>query len=190
MLRLAYPLSALALVLGSIAGCQEPADGDGDGIPDIACEPPLGEQVADEGWDHVPAGQAVDYAHNPPASGPHWNAWGEYALFEAGLPRENWVHNLEHGAVVLLWGPSATEEASQAMKDAFATAGDDPGCDQAGQRRVLATFDAELDSAVAVVAAWAVYEAESIPVDEALSFVDACRGHAPEEVCSDGSVAP
>jgi hypothetical protein len=64
--------------------------------------------VANEGNQHVPVGTTVTYQATPPASGMHWSepgiapiAAGVYTS-EAVRP-ERWVHNLEHGYVVLLF---------------------------------------------------------------------------------------
>ena len=43
------------------------------------------EAVANEGWIHVAEGSAITYAHNPPASGPHYPVWLRYEEFTAAL---------------------------------------------------------------------------------------------------------
>lgn len=45
----------------------------------------------------------LDYTDDPPASGDHSGCWGPWGVQETELPPENWVHNLEHGGVVLLY---------------------------------------------------------------------------------------
>ena len=55
--------------------------------------------------DHLPETDAgISYSENPPSSGPHWpfweQTWGEHSDV---VPRERWVHNLEHGGVILLY---------------------------------------------------------------------------------------
>ncbi|MEZ4596324.1 MAG: DUF3105 domain-containing protein [Chloroflexota bacterium] len=62
------------------------------------------------GRTHVVQGTSVKYAYCPPASGDHYNLGGGQAplprrLFgpdDAVLPQQ-WIHNLEHGYVVLLY---------------------------------------------------------------------------------------
>ena len=67
--------------------------------------------VADEGYNHVPAGTEVTYKHSPPSSGNHWSVaagqpnaspavWGPS---QTPIPPESWVHNLEHGGIVLVY---------------------------------------------------------------------------------------
>lgn len=45
---------------------------------------------------------AVEYTHWPPTTGAHNPCWADWLVYDAELPAENWVHNLEHGGVVLL----------------------------------------------------------------------------------------
>lgn len=60
--------------------------------------------VPDEGGGHVPEGEEVTYQHYPPASGPHYAVTLQYGLYEGEeVPAEYWVHNLEHGAIVVLY---------------------------------------------------------------------------------------
>jgi hypothetical protein len=49
---------------------------------------------------HVTGG--VDYADPPPAGGPHDPCWVPFGVHQDPIPDENWVHNLEHGAIVVL----------------------------------------------------------------------------------------
>lgn len=43
------------------------------------------------------------YSDTPPAGGPHNGCWAPYGFHEEPVRPENWVHNLEHGAIVLLY---------------------------------------------------------------------------------------
>lgn len=55
----------------------------------------------------------IDYPDRPPAGGPHGPCWADYLPYLAGaVPPEEWVHNLEHGAVVFLYHcPDDCDEA-------------------------------------------------------------------------------
>ena len=59
---------------------------------------------------HIPIGSNQQYAYCPPASGPHYNNPGIDGPIPAkfygpddGTRPEGWIHNLEHGAVVILY---------------------------------------------------------------------------------------
>ena len=78
-----------------------------------AAEPVAGNVTATEielpyeGALHIPVGQTGTYQHYPPSSGPHWNqpslapvTWGAY---RDSVRPEQWIHNLEHGGIVILY---------------------------------------------------------------------------------------
>jgi len=71
--------------------------------------PLVGQVTRDLGRNHVQVGSSVTYEFCPPTSGPHYNAdrMGPiptlfYGKDETTVP-EGWVHNLEHGAMVVLY---------------------------------------------------------------------------------------
>jgi hypothetical protein len=121
--------------------------------PAADASPQPGYVQPDMGNGHVPLGQKVTYTYCPPASGKH------YAAADAGpiAPRlygpndavqpNGWIHNLEHGALVLLYrgdGPGATDAGQAAMRDFFDSMPPSPVCGfQAGTQPgpVFARFD-------------------------------------------------
>ena len=78
------------------------------------------------GFGHVALGTKLTYTYCPPASGKHYNAAGAgplqsrvYGPNDTVIP-QGWVHNLEHGAIVILYkGAEVDETALQAMFDAI-----------------------------------------------------------------------
>ena len=175
---------AVALLFGSCGG-EGPT---GPTSPPGSLPPgaPPATTVAPEGWAHVAEGAAVSYQSNPPASGPHYPVWARYREHAGAVPRGYWVHNLEHGAVVLLYRPDAPAAAVQELRQAFAALPNDPAC---GHRRALLTPDPLLPQPfVAAVAAHRVLMADRLDPAWVRSFVETFRGHGPEAVCADGSV--
>ena len=86
-----------------IAGCLGGyLNSDAGNACPIPCSPAIA-LVPDEGMFHVPFGTPVMYKHNPPASGLHWPNYATWGVHKEIVPREMWVHNLEHGAIVLLY---------------------------------------------------------------------------------------
>jgi uncharacterized protein DUF3105 len=63
---------------------------------------------------HVPDGEIVDYNSDPPTSGPHYETPAEPSFYPPGaldqIPRERFVHNLEHGQIVFWYRPDAPEK--------------------------------------------------------------------------------
>jgi hypothetical protein len=178
--------AALALVLlAGACGGDGPA---GPSSPPASLPPgaPAVVTVAPEGWAHVAEGSAVAYQANPPASGPHYPVWGRYREHAAALPRGYWVHNLEHGAIVLLYRPDAPAAAVAELRQALAGLPNDPAC---GHKRALLTPDPLLPRAqVAAVAAHRALIADRLDPAWVRAFTDSFRGMGPEGVCADGSM--
>ena len=106
-MRMASPLLASALaLLAASAGCGSSSPTPPPPPDDGTCTMQQAA-VANEGWAHVPEGSAIAYVHNPPASGPHYPVWLRYEEFTSAQARGYWVHNLEHGAIVMLYRPDA-----------------------------------------------------------------------------------
>jgi hypothetical protein len=172
--------------LGSIllfGGCggegpTAPASSPAPGSPPVVT-------VAAEGWAHVAEGFAVVYQANPPASGPHYPVWARYREHARAIARPYWVHNLEHGAIVLLYRPDAPAAAVQELRQAFSALPDDPAC---GHRRALMTPDPLLPQPVAAVAAFHVLMAERLDPSWVRAFTDTYRGRGPEAICADGTL--
>lgn len=60
-------------------------------------------QIPYEGATHIPTGTPITYENNPPASGPHWPNPAGAGFYTTKVPTEQWVHNLEHGYIVVLY---------------------------------------------------------------------------------------
>lgn len=89
----------------------------------------IGQVQPDMGNQHVNAGDKVTYPVCPPASGKHINRTGfgpltprVYGPEDNSLPN-GWVHNLEHGGLVLLYScdKGACDDASLQQLQAFST---------------------------------------------------------------------
>ena len=143
-----------------------------------------GTQVLNEGWVHVSEGTPVSYRSNPPASGPHYPVWAHYQEYKTAVERPYWVHNLEHGAIVLLYRPDATAANVAALASVFRALPADPEC---GHARALLTPDPLLPRQVAAVAADWVLTADAVDAVALQAFALAHRNHAPEDVCASGT---
>ena len=65
--------------------------------------------VPDEGHTHVPDGTAITPKHEPPSSGNHYASPVAAGAYPTELPSGNWVHNLEHGYIVVVYRCSGAE---------------------------------------------------------------------------------
>jgi len=86
--------------------------------PAVGAQQHVGEQVQTEPANHIQAGTQAHYLTDPPTSGQHYNVPGEaplpWGFYARPYPPEDWVHNLEHGGVVILYDcpqPQATGRA-------------------------------------------------------------------------------
>jgi len=69
---------------------------------------PAEQTIPDEGRGHAEPGSPVSYQHYPPSSGLHYNTWvSALGFFDQAWPEGYWVHNLEHGDIVVLYNCGA-----------------------------------------------------------------------------------
>ena len=72
-----------------------------------------------KGGDHTRA--PITYPDPPPTGGPHNPCWARWGVHDAPVGAERWVHNLEHGGVVLLYNCPAGCPAELAQLKQFVT---------------------------------------------------------------------
>ena len=157
--------------------------------------------VADEGRTHTNWCTPVSYAANPPASGTHWPAPDAWGFHQQVVPREWWVHNLEHGGVVLLWNcpSSGGKDPSPPLCNDAGTgeyAPADQGCpteiaqmrqllaqrqpDLFNETRILITSDPLLPKRFAAVAWDWTYLSDTFDAGAVECFINARYGLGPE----------
>jgi hypothetical protein len=135
---------------------------------------------------HVAEGSEVEYASNPPASGSHYPIWAQFGAYDATIPRGYWVHNLEHGSVVFLNGPSA----AAADRTTFLKTFFDVQTDHCSPPRFLLTDDPLIETAFAVVAWGQILEGDCVSPEAIAAFAAERVGQGTEEVCSNGQYVP
>ena len=96
--------------------------------PAVGASPQPGYAQQDTGNEHLGNGTQVTYTYCPPASGKHFNGTATgpisarvYSPTDAVNP-QGWIHNLEHGALVVLYrgdSEGATEAGQAAMRAFF-----------------------------------------------------------------------
>jgi hypothetical protein len=97
---------------------------------------PVGQPIDEMPHVHVAEGTLITYNHNPPTSGCHYSlgvgkapiAPGVYPPSNAKLTPEYWVHNLEHGYIVVSYNcPTGCDSDLQALNAWYRTLPPDPG---------------------------------------------------------------
>jgi hypothetical protein len=149
------------------------------------------QQHAIEGFNHVDACSYVDYHTLPPSSGDHYPFWAAYMTYDQPVPEGYWVHNLEHGGIVLTYncGDAGCAEdiaAAQQMMDAFPQ---DSECmqEQSGVvHRLLMTPDPRLDDRFAASAWGWTLRAHCFDKTAFLAFVNGHYGQGRELNCGQG----
>jgi uncharacterized protein DUF3105 len=174
--RQKWPALALAASLAGCGGASPSAP-----VPTAATP---GVPVPSEGWAHVSEGSGITYRSNPPASGPHYPVWLRYQEYAQPMARGYWVHNLEHGAIVVLYRPDAPADVVRQITDAFRSIPSDPSC---GHQRAVLTPDPLLPRLTAAVAADFVLLADTVDAQAIREFAVARRGHGPEQLCDQGT---
>lgn len=155
--------------------CQNPNWKPGVCGPGVVTSPPQGKP------DHIDLPIAISYTDKPPSSGPHrpgWAKWGQYAF----LPPQRWVHNLEHGAIALLYHPCAP----QALVDTLKKWAESVPADGGGAFRWILTPYPELPSELGLVAWGHVYLSNCWTPTEAEDFRKAYYNKASEDVPMNG----
>lgn len=139
---------------------------------------------------HVETCTPVSYATNPPSGGNHWGQWAAFKKYKVPVPREMYVHDLEHGAVVLSYRcDDDCPDVVAALEKVFDEVAGDPLCVSAGggvKARLVLTPDANLETPIAASAWGATYTATCIDTASLAKFVSANYGKGPETTCYAG----
>jgi hypothetical protein len=151
------------------------------------------QQQAIEGFAHVALCSPVTYGTKPPSSGDHYPDWAAYKTYTTPVPEGFYVHNLEHGSIVLTYncgsdagGCAADVAAAQAMLDALPA---DPECPAQGspvRRRSLMTPDPKLDVPFAASAWGWTLRAKCFDATAFQAFALAHYNQGREDICADG----
>lgn len=103
----------------------------------------------------------VVYADPPPMGGNHNACWASWGIHTDEVADENWVHNLEHGGVVLLYNCPEGCEPEVAEMAAFVTA--------KGNRALLSPYAALPTKFAAVSWGWRLLQ-DCLDMDAVQTF--------------------
>jgi hypothetical protein len=156
--------------------------------PDASCpvtidQPPLLPAT------HATIPTDIQWDSNPPSSGTHYPIWASFQAYTTPVPRGYYVHDLEHGAIVLLYncGDAGCPDIVLALQAVSDSIPDDPLCAGQGTRvRTVITPDPLLDVPVAAAAWGWTYTAECADLPTLKQFAADHYGHGPESFCSPG----
>lgn len=171
-------------------------------VPGPGASPQPGYVQDDLGNEHIALGATARYTLCPPASGDHYNGGGLgpilarfYGPDDKALP-QSWIHNLEHGGLVLLYrgdGPGATADGQTALRAFFDSFPPSPVCGLAAGTNVsplFARFD-EMATAYAALVWDRVLPLETLDTEQILQFHAAfAETTNPEKLCASPTPAP
>jgi Protein of unknown function (DUF3105) len=129
-----------------------------------------------QGREHVEALPASFKPNSTPrASGPHSNQTIIYGSYTESVPELNAVHNLEHGAVIIWYGPDVPQSTIDQINDFY---NEDPN-------GLIVSMHPQLGDDVALVAWTHVARGARFDADAAERFVDRFGFRGPESCKND-----
>jgi hypothetical protein len=138
-----------------------------------------GRQVLVEGQGHAQQGTPLTFRSRPPTSGNHYEQWSGYGVFENGVNPGNWVHNLEHGAIVVLYRPDLCDASCVAqLREVYNNA----PRSRFNNVKMIVTPYQDMDHAIAVVAWGWVDEMDAVDRDRIYAFYREHVDKGPEAV--------
>lgn len=132
-----------------------------------------GVAVPDQGRGHIGVGvEHEPYNSSPPTSGPHYEQWAKWGVYEEKLPDEQLVHNLEHGGIWISYQDKDNPELFEKLKDIA----------EDYSVKVILTYRPENDAPI-VLAAWTrLLKLETFDEKQIKSFIRAFINKGPEQV--------
>lgn len=138
----------------------------------------LGQTVPLEGQRHVDEGTPTTYRSNPPSSGDHYPTTAPYAVHEQPVPPGYWIHNLEHGAIVVLYNcPAGCADLVAQLRDAFQAF---PRSKNFNRVKMVVVPYRDMERRLAYVAWGKVLETDQYDREQLLRFYNAYLDKGPE----------
>ena len=137
---------------------------------------------------HLPTGtlpNGFHYNSNPPTSGIHPDQTVIYGIYDQSVPTISTVHNLEHGAIVIRYGPNVSESVVADLNDFYL---EDPNglviAPMPGLGKTIAlsawTYDQGRQNDRSYEGEGHLAKCTAFDEDAFRAFVDAYRGLGPE----------
>lgn len=156
--------------------------------PQVNGDKIVGQAIDEMPHIHVDPPAKVQYNHDPPTSGCHYSIANQAPVppgfYNQEIPAEYWVHNLEHGYVVVLYNcpspPGCASDIDQ-LKTWRKGLGPDPaGNGQIPYAKVVVLPWHTMPVKFAAVS-WDYYQGwDSLDISKVQAFYDNHVGHAPE----------
>lgn len=138
-----------------------------------------GQLMPDEGREHTAEGMPIKYKHYPPTSGTHYTNPVKWGVYNQEVKEGYFVHNLEHGGVVILYNcPTACPDLVQKLDEAYRTF---PKA-KYGEVKIVVAPSHNLKHRIALLAWDYLDEMDTFDRDRALKFYQTHVDRGPEDV--------
>ena len=168
----------LALVVGffALSGGGDDAESAEGAVATIRAAGWTYQQTKNQGRTHVPELQAgFKYNTVPATSGQHSNQTVVYGVYDQPVSEINYVHNLEHGAVGMFYGPDVPEETVAQMQEFY---NQDP-------RGLIMAPDDRLGDQIALTAWTKIAKGKTFDEEVFDTFIDEFGFRGPESCKTD-----
>lgn len=140
-----------------------------------ANQPVPGQAMPIQGQEHIALGQShPPYNSDPPTSGWHYDQPADAGFYEAALPDEQIVHNLEHGHVIISYDCSKLVDCEGVKADLRRVV------ERFQRWKVIAVARENADAAIALTAWGRIDKLETYDEDRIVAFVRHWRDRGPE----------
>ncbi len=133
-----------------------------------------GQTLENQGQTHIPEGSTEHEAYNsnPPTSGWHWPKPADWGAYNASLPDEQLIHNLEHGGIWISYKPGSVDENMIKQLNDFAKR----------YRKIIVEPRDKNDSPIALAAWTHLQKLDRYNESEIIRFIEAYYDKGPEKV--------
>jgi hypothetical protein len=138
-----------------------------------------GRKMPGRGQTHVQQGARIPYEEYPPTSGSHWPVWAKWGVYTEPIPEEVFVHNLEHGGIVLLYNcPTPCPDVVRQLGETVAALPKS----KHGHVKVVITPNSRIKTRFALLAWTRLDEFDRFDRQRVVRFVTAWQDKGPEDV--------
>ena len=133
------------------------------------------EEHEDEGNNHLEIGTPFDdYRTNPPTSGNHWEQPAAFGFYADPQPKQQLVHNLEHGQIVFWYRPDAPQETIDQIEEIV---------EEERVASVATPYDTIEDPYTFAMTAWGASQScERVSEEVVNEFRERYQGKGPERI--------
>jgi len=136
---------------------------------------------------HVSVCSLISYPMNPPVYGDHYPVWAAYKSYPFAVPLGFLVHDLEHGAIVLLYNcPEGCADEVAAAQGSIDALPADPRCTDDVKHQVVMSPDPSLPTRWAAISWGHSLSAACFLPSAFRTFYDANLAHGGEDTCANG----